>query len=139
MTIQELLKKYKDGHVAAWNGGSMSLVIVDNQEVRSVLNSKGLRFVDFVNRQQGHLLVGRKVLSLEVPHAMWNEWVGTSTPMDKILPPILGGDSAVSREEFDKLKGIVGALENYLSVDFVPDDTNANRSKCRYTAVPRKG
>ena len=123
MTIQELVKKYKDLSVVGVYRDTVELMIANIPEVSDVLDDKTLLTrQQYVCKVPGHLLVGRKVVRVTMAYSVWNntEWVGTSNTMDEIAPA--AWTPAVSREEFDTLKGIVKEVVSELSE--IADDAN---------------
>lgn len=81
MTIKELLKRYKGLYYNQPSFDAKVLTIVNNSEVRAVLDSHGLNSRAFVCLTPGNLLVGRKCLEIRVPYDLWH---GRTSHVDSI-------------------------------------------------------
>ena len=79
MKMQELLKRYKGLHYYKASFDAMVLTIVNNSEVRAVLDSHGLNSRAFVCMTPGNLLVGRKCLEVRMPYDLWHGRVEATT------------------------------------------------------------
>ena len=118
MKIQELLKQYKGLHLSKPSFDAMVLTIVNNSEVRAVLDSHGLNSRAFVCMTSGNLLVGRKCLEVRVPFDVWYDRVDradevffdSGVSVDDLCAPSKSDPAPDVHVELAKLRAWVKAL-----------------------------